>query len=435
MITYKTIYDLIYNFRNTSGRGSGNSYHNTDTPGKYFFKLFFYFNQGGLLDTRYNEYEDLNETGPHKKIFYNSALNYLLMNGEYERAELLDKFIHLLSNINTHSPWYFSEIDGLGETISRLQFSDTEMKIDENRYKLIIKCLPDPVDDRIGTLLDLYKAICFSYVQKKEIIPANLRKFTMGIYVFQTPKNIHHSNNIFATIGGKEGFRANSKYFELHNCEILIPSSASAFAALNNKDGIEHNYELGIMFDDVYDERYNAFLCRTIGDFILTDYQYVQNKEVVESVAQSETTNQMLENVYNSPDRSNIEHGPKQTLTEKNIFTETKFGKKVVSTTKNIRTQMDRLADKYSIDSLANTMNDYIIDKLDTTAISLTQQITNITKGNLFYDNLDSGTSITQTLKNGNILGAAESVINSYKDHQSVETTQSGWKKNLFKGG
>lgn len=437
MFTYKTIYNIIHDFRSSSGRNNQSAFHYTDTPGRYYFKLFFYFDQGGLLDSRYNEKYSHEK---HTTEYYNSALNYLRLNGEYERADLLTKFIQLLQNINTHSPWYFSEIDGVVESLGRKQFADGDMKIEETRPMMTIKCLPDPVDDRIGTLVDLYKAVCFSYVQKKEIIPANLRKFNMGIYVFQTPKRMHDYNDIFASIGGDGDFVANSKYFEFVNCEFFVPSAATAFASFNNKEGVEHNYEIGITYDDVYDERYNAFVLRTIGDFIKTDYTYKQNKEVIESVAQGtdndpvqiHKTNKMNQLIAN--EKSKSENIPEKTnLSTSSIFSETKFGQKVTSSIKEGKKQIDRLIDKYSPESLVGAANDYIIDKVDSVTM---QTVSNITRGNIFYDDLNFGASVGQTLKNGNIFGAAESIIEgvgtSNNSKKSETTTDSGWKKSIF---
>ena len=61
------------------------------------------------------------------------------------------------------------------------------------------------------------------------------------------------------------------------------------------------------------------------------------------------------------------------------------------------------------------------------------QTVSNITRGNIFYDDLNFGTGTGQTLKNGNILGAAESIITSINNNTKSETTtDSGWKKSIF---
>lgn len=439
MLTYKSIYEDIKNFRTSAGTNRDNTFHNTDNPGRYFFKLFFYFDQGGLLDRRVygGDYLD----SPHERglVFNNSALNYLMMNGEYERAELLEKFINLLSNINTHSPWYFSEIEGIADSINRKVFVEGDVKIDEARPTMTIKCLPDPVDDRIGTLMDLYKAVCYSYVQKKEIVPANLRKFTLGLYVFQAPKNIHRfSSGEYGTLEHNDSvFKTNTKYFEFINCEFLVLSSATAYTAFNNKEGVEHNFEIGISYDDVYDERYNAFMLRTIGDFIKTDYQYLQNQSVIESTPQTNNDernrsliNERVINPSLSSDSSEL--SSKTKLTETSMFETTKFGRNVKSSIKELNNQVKRLADKYSPDALVGTATNYLVDKVDNIVMGMAQDVKDIVKGNLFYDDLGMGSSTIETLKEGNLLGTIEGVVNELKDNKGEETV-SGWKKNLFK--
>jgi hypothetical protein len=372
-------------------------------------------------------------------VFNNSALNYLMMNGEYERAELLEKFINLLSNINTHSPWYFSEIEGIADSLSRKVFVDGDVKIDETRPTMTIKCLPDPVDDRIGTLMDLYKAVCYSYVQKKEIIPANLRKFTLGLYVFQAPKNIHRfTSGEYGTLEHNDSvFKTNTKYFEFSNCEFLVLSSASAYTAFNNKEGVEHNFEIGISYDDVYDERYNAFMLRTIGDFIKTDYQYLQNQSVIESTPQSNNDehNRSLinDNIINPALTSDSsELSSKTKLTETSMFETTKFGRNVKSSIKELNNQVKRLADKYSPDALVGTATNYLVDKVDNIVTGVAQDVKGIVKGNLFYDDLGMGSSTIETMKEGNLLGTIEGAVNGLMNNKEEETV-SGWKKNLFK--
>lgn len=440
-LTYKSIYNDIAQFRRSGGSNNTDQFHFTDTPGRYYFKLFFYFDNGGLLDRRIfnGAYTDR----PHEKgeVFNNSAINYLLMNGEYERAELLEQFINLLSNINTHSAWYFSELEGIVESIGRKQFIERDFKIDEARPMLTIKCLPDPVDDRIGTLLDLYKSVCYSYIQKKEIVPANLRKFTLGVYVFQTPKNMHVTNTgqntkNYATLEHNESqYKASSKYFEFTNCEFFVPSASTAYASLNNKDGVEHNFEIGITYDDVYDERYNAFMLRTIGDYIKTDYQYKQNHTVIDSVPQQDTDKKNYSVMRHETERKGRntqgDMDDKVKLTETSMFERTKFGSAVRGSYNEAKRQAERLYEKYKPEAIAGTLiggaEDYLVGKLDGVLTSTAQDVQSIIKGNLFYDDMGAGIGLSQTLSNGNVLGAIETVV---EDARKKETTEeSGWTK------
>lgn len=433
MITngYLDIYENIRYFRGELT----SKFSHTDNPAKYFFKIFFHFDNGGLLDSRIASNE--------RYEYIDSAINYLAINGEFERVELLKKFIHLLSNINTYSPWYFSEIDGLMESIDRKQFIERDFKIDEARPKIIIKTLPDAVDDRIGTLLDLYKSICFSYIQKKEVIPANLRRFNMGIYVFQTPTQLlHRAGDNYATFDNGT-YKVSSKYFEFVNCEIFLPSAATPYANLNNKEGIEHAYEIGITFDDVFDERYNDIMLRTIGDFILTDMMYLTKNgtEVIQSVEQTDNDDrnysQLRKYVHINPENtwesdikdkkiSDLGKGNQIIHDEdygklqgnKSILTSTNIGRNITSAINTANTAIDKMRDNYSLSNIANNGINYAINKLDSSA---TKSINDIVYGNLFYDtNIGDATRIVSDLINGNIGG----VINQSQSMKSNASPQ-----------
>lgn len=289
----------------------------TDTPAHLFFKIFFYFDNPGEDGNRFSSNflsKDFNPSttgytslpwknsrsaseeqtvspqmqklasiqNRYKGSSANTAMNYLLLNNELERAEKLDKFIDLLSNISTYSPWYFQEITGLDSALERKEFTDKDFKIEEQRKQITINCLTDAYDNRIGTLLDLYRDVTFSYQLHKEIVPANLRKFDMGIYIFNTPiKNIHGKDAEFARFDSRTGteYLTSYKYIELQNCEIDYNSSKAAYATLDNKEGTAMNYPIIISFDAAMEKRYNEILMREIGDFVKWDIDCAMDPE------------------------------------------------------------------------------------------------------------------------------------------------------------
>jgi hypothetical protein len=224
-------------------------------------------------------------------VLKNTAYNYLLLNAEYERAHMLKSFITLLSEINSSSPWYFQEITGLDAALERKMFSDGEFKIEDKPRQITIKCLHDAYDNRIGTLLDLYRAACFSYTEKKEVVPANLRKFNMGVLVFNAP---------IRGKGGKSGIIQNrilipdentdqnyyipsAKLIELRNCEIDYNSSKSAWGTLNtSSDPFYPEYTITINFDDCYESRYNEIMGAVVTDFINADINLSPNVKTVD---------------------------------------------------------------------------------------------------------------------------------------------------------
>lgn len=275
-----------------------------DNPNALYFKILFYFadtdgfiSSAGLdlnaendterrIKARTPAYKDpgnIGDTGEdgncvRGEVYNNTALNYLLLNDELERAELLKSFISLLSSISNDSPWYFKELSGLESALERKMFVPSEgFKIDEAPKQISIKCLADAYDDRIGTLLDLYRVICYSYSAKKEIIPANLRKFNMAIAVFPAPlrgitgKSGTPDNAIRIPIDNEDKYVPNLKIIELRNCEFDYNSSKSAWSTLTTEDFFHPEYTITINYTDAYETRYNEVMGKVIPDSMTID--------------------------------------------------------------------------------------------------------------------------------------------------------------------
>jgi len=269
-----------------------------DNPAALYYKIVFYFSdENGLLginnvtvnNTDASVKAAVNVTAPFNggvedpssaknNIFRNTAYNYLLLNDEIERAEYLKRFLMLLSDISADSPWYFQEIGGLDAALERKVFSDGELKIEDKPRQITIKCLNDSYDNRIGTLLDLYRAACFSYQNKKEIVPANLRKFNMGILVFNAPirgkggKSGDPNNLILIPDSQVNFYIPSCKLIELRNCEFDYNSAKSAFGTLNTTQEVfSPEYTITINFDDCYESRYNEIAQMVVTDFINID--------------------------------------------------------------------------------------------------------------------------------------------------------------------
>ena len=300
-LTYESVLEDRQKFIQ-AGTRNGSDFNFFDTPGTKFFKLVFYFynsdvnardfgmtGHGGFLAPTWMEAVGDKNDIPYMHNF-NSAWSYLHVNDEIERRDQLEKFINLLSNINTESPWYFSELSGLGEALNRTQIGNNNFIFEEQRKKITIKCLPDAYDDRISTLMDLYRSIVWSWQTKREIVPSNLRKFDMGVYIFNDPiKNFHKldTRGFIKLIKTKDTYeyasfddndnlsdsiyKTSYKYIEFHNCEFDYNSGTAVYDSLNNKEGIVPTFDINIFYDDCYETRYNEFLIESIGDMIIYD--------------------------------------------------------------------------------------------------------------------------------------------------------------------
>lgn len=284
--SYENLKNITSNFRKVSS----DPFRKYDEPGFFFWKPLFYFYNGddenyglgssGLLhpswakaDENYDNItiDDTSDKNPEMTLakiqnidsdikLPNSAYNYLLRNDEKKRAALLKDFIILLSEISSKTPWYFKEVTGLGDALTRSAFYKTP-RVDEERKKITIKCLADSIDTRIGNMLDMYRAACFSWQTKREIVPTNLRKFDMGIYIYLQPMK----NNIHGNIKN-----VSHKYLEFHNCEIDIDSCKVGDVFTNEKSQ-QIEYEIVISYDNCFDNRYSNNVLGLIGDAIKTD--------------------------------------------------------------------------------------------------------------------------------------------------------------------
>ena len=289
LLSYDNILNDIKRFK-SSGSRFGDDFNLTDTPTQKYFKILFYFGSApefpddninptnedsnlpkkmgsGLLDPTWEYIIDSNASNFYN---YNSAWSFLKLNDELERAEKLQHFITLLSDISSFSPWYFTSVSGVQEALERKFTEEGKLDMTE-RKKLTITCLPDAFDNRIGTLLDLYRDVTWSWVHKKEIIPTNLRKFDMAIYIFETPeKNWHLPGDV---IDGKETskFNVGYKMIEFHDCEFNYNSVKTGWNELNNQTGFTPTYQIEILYNDCYEVSYNDIMMRTIGDVILSD--------------------------------------------------------------------------------------------------------------------------------------------------------------------
>ncbi len=292
-----------------------------DQPGTFYFKILFYFNNPGEVDGFTSNLLGVDETDPETPVSYttrgedkvgmqfgsepagvskNTAYNYLMMNGEYERADYLKRFVYLLSEISSNEPWYFKSVDGIDTALDKEYLKDFKMKEDG---VINIKCLDDSEDMRISTLLNLYNSACFSQVWMKEIVPANLRKFDMGIYVFQAPVDGLRYSDVDLTlkgVGGESDKNATCQYFEFHNCEIDPQSFKAGWTGFDNTTGFGLEHTISIKYDKCMVSGFNDQITKTIGDFVAADIsdsyniskykKSLQSKPEYESISTSDTS-------------------------------------------------------------------------------------------------------------------------------------------------
>ena len=128
---------------------------------------------------------------------YYSAYNYLLQregafvgtSNQVKRAQALKQFQVLLNDINSNSPWFFQSIDGLNElekikiTGFQPEGGTDDFNVQRTAGKaLTINCL-ESINLRISALANLYNQAVFDADNMRWLVPRNMRKFTMWIFV------------------------------------------------------------------------------------------------------------------------------------------------------------------------------------------------------------------------------------------------------------
>lgn len=189
-----------------------------------------------------------------------SALNYLKAINDSQRFEYLKLFQDLLLDTNYYQPWYWQQIDGVDKVWDYGSLKDPYKGGDESRIKITTL---ESIDLRVTALMDLYRKACFDYEFRREIIPSNLRKFQVTIFI-QEIRNIQvdfgsigNALNTFNSVSGafgqsplvlpfetpqqkaaRETARVSNEFganvmFTLKFCEFDSDKSSAAFATVN----------------------------------------------------------------------------------------------------------------------------------------------------------------------------------------------------------
>ena len=213
---YNSAYEIENFIQVYQDSGDGDPFKVLNDPTWTGFKLFFHFDaKTGLLADESN---------------VNSALAYLKRIGQTGRYNLLQRFITVLSKVNSITPWIFQEITGLKELYAN-KYSD--VRIDK---EINIKTL-ETIDGKIMSLVKMYREISYDYERKVHILPINLRRFSMSIYVydFRMFSNMSKTaSELMQTIDNLDVRKLNHTLFDLGYCEFTEDSGADFFDAVTN---------------------------------------------------------------------------------------------------------------------------------------------------------------------------------------------------------
>jgi len=163
-------------FQKTNLLHTRDKYELFQDPTSLGFKMLFEMNQPGC--------GLLCDSGPENSDLPNTAMNYLHNIGDEVRAGYLGRFTSHLRKINLNTPWFFQSIVGLGDAWKRRYNEDDFAALLPKERKLEITCL-ESIDMRMTALMDLYRKACFDFNFRREVVPWNLRTFTVYIYVYE----------------------------------------------------------------------------------------------------------------------------------------------------------------------------------------------------------------------------------------------------------
>ena len=230
---YNSSYEIENFIQVFQDEAKGNPFKVLNDPTWTGFKLFFHFTAtSGLLAEETN---------------VNSALAYLKRIGQNARYELLKRFIETLSKVNSITPWMFQDIEGLQDAWSR---KHSDILYDK---ELTINTL-ETIDGKIGSLVKMYRDISFDYVRWTHVLPVNLRRFSMSIYVYDFrmfDNGSETAKDFLQTLDNVDIKRLNHTMFDLGYCQFTNDSGKEFFETISNNPKSENTNNLTIKFEAI----------------------------------------------------------------------------------------------------------------------------------------------------------------------------------------
>lgn len=251
-------------------------------PGWFYFRIFFHFNTayglfGGQLNAS-NGQKITNRTCA-QSFFQLWSKHYPTLDME-KRSEALTTFCNMLNNISNNTPWFFQSITGMDK--ANIQSLNDPFK--DNTIE--IKCLEESIDIRLSTLFEYYKYACFDYINLKEILPENLRKFDMSVVVFGVPiryldthSKINGKEFRSRTMRGDSSNESNKMTMSMYTfkeCEFDIENMTEPLISdMSNQHAFQNNnISIKIKYNKVFNYKQNGFTnsaISTLGNINYTD--------------------------------------------------------------------------------------------------------------------------------------------------------------------
>jgi hypothetical protein len=222
-----------------------------------------------------------------------SAYQYFKALGLYPNADRIKEFSKILKDITYNKPWYFQSITGL----NKLWAATTNPSQNYKGKDLTIEFETlEAIDLKMGYMADLYRSAVYDGLFMREMLPENLRKFEMHIYVaeFRNFSNLIENiafNAITKAAGDNVSniaskalglIRSNSDYFEKNvtflkfNCQLCEFDFSETFPGGDKLNA--HTPEMAVNKFKVKVDWFMEQNSYTLHDIMTKDY-YAKYKE------------------------------------------------------------------------------------------------------------------------------------------------------------
>jgi len=205
---FKSASEELRRFMDEKG-GALNGFYTLPDPHVVGFKVFFHFHdEVGLLANG-----DLR----------GSAEAYLNRIGETKRANVLSKFKLLLEEIQTEYSHQMTTLEGVGEG-----YTEGYGIIDrEERASITIKFF-ETLDNKIQSLIGMYRHIVYDKNRDVWVLPMNMREFNISIYFFDA-MFYTTTLNFLPTFENQDLLKINHTMLNYHKCTIGEKSGGAYF--------------------------------------------------------------------------------------------------------------------------------------------------------------------------------------------------------------
>lgn len=133
-----------------------------------------------------------------EKTLANSAPDYAA-----DKLARLNSFQAILKKVNTEMPWFFQTVTGL--ELAR-QYNEEEPWRGVDKPKIEIECLEENIEFTATKMMSLYRNVVWDDKRMVRIIPTNIAKFTMDVYV--TEIRNFQANTASPLLGSNRGSTA-----------------------------------------------------------------------------------------------------------------------------------------------------------------------------------------------------------------------------------